>query len=394
MDIRILKSNFIFDGENLLSDKVLVLSSSGVVEGILPQNELEEDAAIECYEGILMPGMINTHCHLELSHLKGAIEMHTGLIAFITKVIRLRAYSEEEIQAAIQVAEKDMWEAGIECVGDICNTTDTLAKKQSTPIKYRNFVELFGFLPQAATQRYSHMKDKIWRPFQLQNSRTTMVPHAPYSVSPDLFALLNNQFEDAIKRDERILSMHNQESTEENAFFETGQSGFMDFYQLINNDISYYRPSGKSSLQTVLPWLNQAGKVLLVHNTMTTPVDIEFANSTAAKAGQTLYWVLCPGANQYIEDKMPPVEALMEGGCRIALGTDSLASNQKLSILAEMKLLYEAFPSIPLATILRWATYNGACALGFEKELGRFKEGTKPGVILINESLDAVKRII
>ena len=385
MRLRKLKAGKIFDGRKFLTNKILLIDENAVVAGISDDNN-ERD--IEIYPGILSPGFINCHCHLELSHLKGLIEEHTGLVDFVSKVIRLRNFDKEEILNAIETAEKEMYDNGIVAVGDICNTTDTLVQKRKNKIQYRNFVETMGFVPEMATARFEASEKNIYESLYAENQAASIVPHAPYSVSDELLALVNQHSKD------KIISIHNQETEEENKLFETGESKFRDFYKLINTDISFFQPSGRSSLQTYLPKLNLPGKILLVHNTQTPEEDILFAENFAKENNQTLYWILCPNANLYIENHLPNIDLLRKHNCKIALGTDSLASNHQLSILSEINSIQQHFPEIPQEELLQWATLNGAQALGFSDSVGSFEKGKRPGVILLNEDLTEVKRVV
>ena len=95
------------------------------------------------------------------------------------------------------------------------------------------------------------------------------------------------------------------------------------------------------------------------------------------------FWCLCPNANQYIEQTMPPIELLRSEKAKLVIGTDSYASNWSLSVLDELKTIHEHHPQIPLAEMLGWATINGAQALQMDKHLGSFEKGKKPGVVLI-----------
>ena len=104
---------------------------------------------LEIFEGILTPGFINCHCHLELSHLKNVVERGTGLVDFLIKVISNRSAVKEKIEEAIVNADNEMYENGIVAVGDICNSTDTIFQKQKSKIEYRNFVEVLGFNEQS-----------------------------------------------------------------------------------------------------------------------------------------------------------------------------------------------------------------------------------------------------
>lgn len=385
MQIRKLKADKIFDGKEFVTGKVLLIGENAVVMGI------SEDSCagdVEVYKGILSPGFVNCHCHLELSHLKNQIEENTGLIDFISKVIRLRNFDKEEILQAIDVAEKEMYDAGVVAVGDICNTTDTLVQKRKHTVLYRNFVEVFGFLPQIAQDRFDGSRKNVYGPLAAGMPATSIVPHAPYSVSDELFELVNQHSKG------KIISIHNQETKEENEFFKTGAGKFVDFYKSLGSDIGFFQPSGKNSLQTYLPKLNLPNQILLIHNTQTSEEDILFAENLAKENGQQLFWILCPNANLYIENQLPNIDLLRRHHCKIALGTDSLASNHQLNILSEIRSIRKHFPEIPQQELLQWATLNGAQALGFSDSIGSFEKGKKSGVVLLNEDLKEAKKIV
>lgn len=382
--VRKLKATSIFDGRRFLYNKILCIDENATVVGMLEDNN-EKD--LEVFQGILAPGFINCHCHLELSHLKNAIKEKTGLVDFLMTVMKLRAFDKEEILQSIELAEKDMYNSGIVAVGDICNTTDTLLQKRKGNILYRNFLETMGLLPSVAQSRFDYTLQNIYKIFSVENDATSIVPHAPYSVSKELLKLINQHSK------EKIVTIHNQETEEENKLFHTGKSGFDKLYQFLKTDISFYQPSGKNSLPAYLPDLDLPAKILLVHNTTTSEEDILFAEKAAKENGQEIFWVFCPNANLYIENSLPQINLLRKNHCKIVLGTDSLASNHQLSILAEIQTIQKFFPEIPQEELLRWATINGAEALGFSDSLGSFEKGKTPGIVLLDESLKTIKRL-
>ena len=203
----------------------------------------------------------------------------------------------------------------------------------------------------------------------------SIVPHAPYSVSAELF----QELAEYAGSQDGPLSIHNQETADENAFFEQKTGGFLSLFEFLGQDIGFYQPSGKTSLQTYLPLLSPALKTLLVHNTYTSAADIAYATGIHPN----LYWCLCPHANLYIENMLPDVDMLRAAGLRITLGTDSLASNDGLSILSEMNLLQKRF-NVPVEELLKWATFNGAEFLGIEERFGSFENGKQPGINLVD----------
>ena len=127
-----------------------------------------------------------------------------------------------------------------------------------------------------------------------------------------------------------------------------------------------------------------ARNVLLVHNTFTSAEDLAYCG--AARLNRQLFFCLCPNANLYIENRLPDLGLLRAQRCRIVLGTDSLASNDGLSILGEIKTLMHYFPEIPQEELLGWATLEGARALQMHGSLGSFEKGKKPGIILIDQT--------
>jgi cytosine/adenosine deaminase-related metal-dependent hydrolase len=177
----------------------------------------------------------------------------------------------------------------------------------------------------------------------------------------------------------KTVTIHNQESPEENEFFKTGKGGLPDFYASLKIGNTHFISPGTNSLPFYLQNLKTASRILLVHNTYMEEKDIALATSFH----DGLFFCLCPNANRYIENRLPDIPALLKEKGRIVLGTDSLASNSQLSILEEMKLIKQEFPMIPSVSILTWATSNGARALSFNEKLGDFTKNKKPGVVLI-----------
>ncbi|RYF96365.1 MAG: amidohydrolase, partial [Chitinophagaceae bacterium] len=121
---------------------------------------------------------------------------------------------------------------------------------------------------------------------------------------------------------------------------------------------------------------------ILVHNTETSSSDLDFIEATNAR-GISTWFCLCPNANLYINNKLPDIERFASYKNKIILGTDSLASNNNLDILGEIKTMHRFFPSIPVHDLLRWATLNGAKALEIDEQTGSFEAGKQPGIVLI-----------
>ncbi|MFZ1453373.1 MAG: amidohydrolase family protein [Ferruginibacter sp.] len=385
----------IFNGYQFLQQQVLITDIDGVIVEIVDEKEAGDD--VEKLNGILCPGFINAHCHLELSHMKGHIPKHTGLVDFVLKVVTERHYAEQEIFDAIENAEDEMLQNGIVAVGDICNNTLTIPQKTKARLQYHNFIEASGFLPALAKERFDKSleilhkyRSGIQYPVSgIQHPASSICPHAPYSVSPGMFGMINDL------PNNNLLTIHNQETEAENEFFEKGTGDFLRLYKQMGIDISFFKPSNKTSLQTWLPYFTKEQTIILVHNVVTTANDIEFLRLQTPDSRLQTVFCLCPNANLYISNTLPDVNMLMKYTENIVLGTDSLASNDALSIWDEIQTLQKNFKEIDLAILLKWATSNGAKALQMENNLGSFEKGKTPGVLLLDDKdYEKVKRLI
>lgn len=390
MSYRKFTADRLFDGLAFRENMALITTATGQIEALVPRTEAGDD--VEQLEGILSPGLINGHCHLELSHLKNVIPPHTGLIEFLCSVVTKRGFAREIILEEIEKAEQEMARNGIVAVGDIGNTADTAAVKSRSRIRWQNFVEVLSFTDATAATRFAQYTDVA---AELENAmlqapvphRTVLVPHAPYTISPETFRRINAATPGA------IISLHNQEHPAENELYQTGTGDYISFLKIFDIHQSPFPVTGVSSTRSVLPYFTNGQRIFLVHNTSMSEEDIIWANAYADANGLSLVYCLCINANLYIENKVPPVDLLVKHNCPIILGTDSYSSNWQLSITAEIAAIRKHFPHIPEASLLQWATSAGAAALNWGDELGRFIPGTNPGIVLIKNDYSSSVRI-
>jgi len=388
MGYRKFRGSRLFDGYRFREGEVLVTDEKGKVEALVTDEEAGED--VEVFEGIISPGLVNCHCHLELSHMKGLIAEGTGLVPFVGQVMAGRSRPVEEILAAIEAAEQSMIDNGIVAVGDICNTAYTINRKKDQRLRYYNFIEAAGFDPALAETRFTAAKE-LAALFAAagdpqQRMPWSIVPHSPYSVSPELWEKIIGD------AGNKLLSIHNQEDPAENEFFISKGGAFLGLYEKMKLDIHFFTASGKSSIRTYLTRFPANQPLILVHNVYTSEEDLSFIGQLTSSP--SLYWCLCPQANRYISTALPDIPLLMKEGRRIVLGTDSLASNHRLDLMSEISLIREFYPAIPDTDLLTWATSNGAMALQMQDQLGSFETGKRPGVVLIEESLKGARKII
>lgn len=381
--MRFISASHIFSGLNFLPENsVIVVDDANAICDIISKTEIGLNH-LELHKGIISPGFINTHCHLELSHLIHEIPQKTGIVNFALEIIKKRnTKSIESMELAMHEADTYMKNQGIVAVGDISNTNYSLEIKKKSSVYYHTFVELIGLNPSNSLLVFNNGL-KLYNEFSENKLSTSFAPHAPYSCSTDLITLISNFCETILKP----TSIHNQESIAENLFFETKTSDYLKLYESLGLNIDYFNATGKTSLQSVLSSFNSEVNTLLVHNSFSNSSDIENANQLHKK----LFWCLCPKANLYIENTLPNIELLLSNNCNITLGTDSLASNSTLSIIDEINVIKQHFPETTTETLLKMATYNGALFLGIDHQFGEIKIGKTPGLNLITEENEKCK---
>jgi len=361
-----------------IKDGYLFIEDDGTVIHLTDIPPISTDFEVERYKGILCPGFVNTHCHLELSAMKDLMPEGTGLPNFVSQIPTRRNECVLDPEKAIEEGDREMLNAGIVAVGDISNTADTLLIKQKSNIKYHSFVEIFG-LDKSQAANLVAAGENVVDEYTRSGLDASLVPHAPYSVSPDLLKGIYANSSD------KIISIHHQETSSENELFLESKGDLADLFSGKGLDISSQLAfKQNSSVYSLLQYLPKEQKVLLVHNTCSEATDIDQVEAHFNNA----YWCTCPKANWYIERRLPNYDLWLKKNLKITVGTDSLASNDTLSILEEIKLIQANFPHITTEELLTWSCKNGAAFFGYD-HLGTLTTGTNPGVVLI-ENVDGL----
>lgn len=329
---------------------------------------------VERLDGVLVPGLVNTHSHLELACMKGAIPRGTGLAGFVRRIMEAkRAIAEPARRAAIAEADRAMWASGVQAVGDISNTTESFDTKQKSAIRYVTYAEIFDVMTGQTPEAALAQGEAVAEAAIARGLEAYVTLHAPYSVSDGLFRAWPKA------PHTEALSIHYMESAADNELFRrTGP--FWELFEEKGFKVDFLEDDN-STCRIVLR-VPTDRRLLLVHDIHVTAWEIERMKSRFPR----LSWALCPMSNLYIEGALPPIELLTRHNLNLTLGTDSLSSNTDLSMVAEMRAVAGAF-RLPLATVLRWATLNGARALDLDGQLGSFEPGKAPGAVLI-EHLD------
>ena len=332
---------------------------------------LLEEASIEYYNGIIVPGFVNCHTHLELSDMMGIIGEGGGLGEFVKQVREKRNPSSKAALKAIKEYDRILYMSGTSAVADICNTPLSFETKAKSNISYINLLEVFGINPESAHKRIEELKT-LQEQAAEHSLSSWVVPHSAYSISEPLFNKLK-----LLMKDNEICSIHFLESNDERQLIESATGPLMESYSNMGITPSMLNQRIKSHLDVINRFIPRRCNLILVHNTYARADEIK----TLAGREKT-WWCLCPGSNMYIENQLPPLEQLIKNKASIVIGTDSLASNSSLNLLDELITLQTSFPAISLNTLIEWACRNGAMALNLP-HLGTIEEGKKPGLVLI-----------
>jgi len=376
--MRRLSAEYIFTGKEILKRGIVEIEDNGKIISVTDtKGKIEEQESLEFYNGIIVPGFINTHCHLELSHMKGMISGKSGrgLPGFIDEIISKRNFPDN-LKELIEKGDKEMQMKGIVAVGDISNTDDSFELKKKSKIYYQTFIEAFTISDNKVDETFATAKEHYLK-LQKTNLQTAIVPHAAYSVPDRLYKMINefdnNKF--------RIISVHNQETPGEDELIKNKTGALAEVLAdkgFLLNEFSY---PGNTALQTNLHYLNKKDNILLIHNTFSKEKDIDFAEDFS----DNIYWVFCPLSNLYIENTLPDLPLFFKKNLKTCIGTDSYASNTELSVLSELKAIIEKFPEIPFEKLIETATINGAKALKIERKYGSIEVGKSPGINLLSK---------
>ncbi len=269
--MRRISANYIYPVTTLpLKNGIVEVDNTGkIVKIIDTKGELKESRNLEFYNGVITPGFINAHCHLELSGLKGRIKQKTGLPNFLSNIISYRSKNQES--NSIKVIESNdsfMRQKGIVAVGDISNTNHTLSVKKKSKIRYHTFIEAIGL--SSNSEEIFQSSKKLFEEFSKNNLGVSITPHAPYSVSKELFLQIKNFSE----LQNSVISIHNQETESENQMFKYKSGKLVDTFQKIGIDLKHWKSTGKNSIQSISEYLPENNNVLFVHNTFSTEKDV------------------------------------------------------------------------------------------------------------------------
>ena len=337
----------------------------------------------EVIDGALVPGFVNGHCHVELSHLHKKFVKGTGMAGFIDQINALRDWAgREKKQELVKEWMDRMWERGVSAMADISNDDSSFDIKSSHPMYTRTFLEVFGSEPEMCEGVMNEVTE-LNSMADAAGIDAAPTPHSCYTMSPQLLSASA-----AAGLEKGWLSYHSQESQEEEDLLLTGTGAMYENRK--RSGMSTPPVTGESSLKYFISRLAEAKPapydehILLVHNICLQQGDIDAAKEVM----KNVYWAICPLSNIFIHNALPPVDLMRANNLDIVIGTDSLSSNDDLDVVKELACIHENFPEVPMAEIFRWASLNGARFLAKDDVLGSIAEGKRPGIVLV-KNIDA-----
>ena len=333
----------------------------------------------EVLSGAIVPGFVNSHCHIELSHLHGKFRKGTGMAGFIDQINALRDWAGADVKARLTQEWMDkMWKDGVSAMSDISNDDSSFKVKSSHKLYTRTFLEVFGSEPEMCEGVMADVT-ALKSVADAEGIDAAPTPHSCYTMSPQLLSASS-----AAGLESGYLSYHSQESQEEEDLLISG-SGAM-YENRKRSGMSTPPVTGESSLKYFIDRLAAAKPapydehILLVHNVCLKQDDID----AAKKVMNNVYWAICPLSNIFIHNALPPVPLMRRNGLAITVGTDSLSSNDDLDMVKELVCIRQNFSEIPMNEILVWACLNGARFLSKEKALGSLTPGKTPGIVFVS----------
>ena len=330
------------------------------------------------FDGAIVPGFVNAHCHVELSYLNGMFRKGSGMAGFIDQINELRDFkSHEEKMADIRAAMDRLWSQGVQAMADISNCADTFPLKKDSPMYTRTFLEVFGTEPKDCDGVMACVT-KLQKEARKYGLDAAPTPHACYTMSPQLLTAAS-----AAGLRSGFLSYHSEESDQEEDMIRSGSGPMWE--NRVKAGMSTPPVTGQSSLEYFVDRLLEVHpapfreNILLVHECS---MGVDGARLVKALM-QNPFIALCPLSNLFIHKTLPPVDMMRREGLQLCIGTDSLSSNDDLCIVDEMRCLQENFPELALGELLEWACLNGARFLGKDSIIGTIEEGKRPGLVLI-----------
>jgi cytosine/adenosine deaminase-related metal-dependent hydrolase len=315
-------------------------------------------------ERVLAPGLINAHCHLDLTRLRGEVEWRGSFIEWALQLVAAKKlHSEKDFLSAYKMGMEQLTRSGTTTIVDITSTPSILHQILPTKLRVWWCLELIDSNRAEDAKKLATEALEFIAAHPNVRGGFGFSPHAPYTASAELYRLCAQY-----SRARNIpLATHLDESQEEDDMIRRGTGPMYDYFLRAERDMSDCKRIGPTQLLAEYGVLGP--NCLAAHANYLTPPDVVLLKQNGT------HIVHCPKAHRFFQRGLPPLNSWKEQGVNVCLGTDSLASNDSLNMLDEMETLGQMFPRIAAQELLEMATLHGAKALNQSEKLGRIAPG-------------------
>lgn len=365
---------FFFSKENKIEkNHVIKTTSDGTIVDIIPFEKIKDNNDIIHLKGLLIPGLINSHCHLELSWAEGYCKANKGIEVFYDEMkgIHNKAPSNENINSSIEKIITHLKKQGVVAVADTSNTSISISEKKKSNIYFHTFLEIVGADPEKAQEIFDNITKTSYL-FYKENLSSSISIHTLFTLSNRLMELSSKE----IKNNRKANSIHFLESIEEKNYYE--KKNLFKF-----SKESKYNSATEAACK-LLPLEN---RTLFVHNTFATKQDLD----TILNNFNDAWFCFCPSSNLFISNKLADIPMFYKKTSNILIGTDSICTNKEMDLFNDIDIILKNYPELKIEQLLMAATINGAKFLNIEKQYGSIEKNKKPGLIQVEDYKPGLK---
>lgn len=373
--MRKIAANYIFPvTSGPLKNGIIAVDEDGTICDIQSRAHFQEEAGLEYYNGILIPGFVNAYGSIRMGLIRRTSDVSASLYDLIARWNNVMQQPLEN--ADIKKWEKLLYSRGISAMGDVVGASQTMESAKKQALRFHYFLTLADRSIQNIPQETAKASNG--------RAHCSLCPYAGYTLPNSILKALAEHAD----QNNKPLAVSNQRFRSENELFLKKSGELYRRMRQAGHDFSTFLPTGRGSLESLLPFLPAHANIILAFNTFTTLNEIQLTETTSKK----IYWILCPSSEKAAGNPMPDFTAFYRNEAIVALGTGDAPLSEDTGILNELKLVNYHAPFVPLEELLSWSTLNGAKALRMENTHGSLEPGKKPGILLLkNINLSALK---
>jgi cytosine/adenosine deaminase-related metal-dependent hydrolase len=374
----IIRAKFLIPSADQCVENGAVAVHEGLITAVGDYHSVSRTAvgpARDLGEAVILPGLVNAHAHTELSGMRGTMPFRGNFVDWLKRVRADRnAHTLADLRDWARSGVLESVASGVTTLGDYTQTLASIPSIHASGLRSVIFFETLGFPRRVAFTRAARAAWRLWWTRTSELVQTAIAPHAPYSVSTDLYLRLRRIAE----RRGAIFSTHINECQQEIELYEHGTGDFRIWLEELGLLRNEWKPPGTCPVRHLSGLGLIDSNTVLIHCNYLSDGDCEIIASRRAGV------VFCPRSHTFFGHKDHPFEKLLKLGVPVALGTDSLASNDTLSVVDEMRSVAEGYPAVPPREIVRMATEHGAKVLHLSDRVGQLKAGLQADLTVIS----------